>query len=52
MLVKSHSQLARRVAGELAALVAAETGIIDRIEPWLALVGLRLFHELNEGSQR
>jgi type III pantothenate kinase len=35
--------------GELAAFVAGETTIIDRIEPWLALVGLRLFHQLNEG---
>ncbi|MGE3269132.1 MAG: type III pantothenate kinase [Chloroflexota bacterium] len=38
--------------GELASLVAAETQIIDRIEPWLALVGLRLFHELNHGAAR
>jgi type III pantothenate kinase len=37
--------------GELAAFVASETTIIDRIEPWLALVGLRLFHTLNEGHQ-
>jgi hypothetical protein len=33
--------------GELAPLVAAETSIVDRIEPWLALIGLRLFYELN-----
>ncbi|MCC7367699.1 MAG: type III pantothenate kinase [Chloroflexi bacterium] len=35
--------------GELAALVAGETTVIDRIEPWLALVGLRLFYQRNEG---
>ncbi len=34
--------------GELAPLVAAETSIVDRIEPWLSLVGLRLFHVLNQ----
>ena len=36
--------------GELASLVAAETDAIDRVEPWLAHVGLRLFYELNRGS--
>ena len=35
--------------GELASLVAGETGVIDRVEPWLAHVGLRLFYELNRG---
>jgi len=35
--------------GELASLVAEETKIIDRVEPWLAHVGLRLFYELNRG---
>jgi type III pantothenate kinase len=35
--------------GELAALVAGETSVVDRIEPWLALIGLRLFYELNRG---
>jgi len=35
--------------GELASLVAAETSVVDRVEPWLAHVGLRLFYELNRG---
>lgn len=35
--------------GELAALVAAETTVVDHVEPWLALIGLRLFYELNRG---
>ena len=35
--------------GELASLVAGETSAIDRVEPWLAHVGLRLFYELNRG---
>jgi type III pantothenate kinase len=38
--------------GELAQLVAGETTVIDRIEPWLALVGLRLFHDLNVGQEK
>jgi len=33
----------------LASLVAAETSVVDRVEPWLALIGLRLFYELNRG---
>jgi len=36
--------------GELASLVAEQTDCIDRVEPWLAHVGLRLFYELNVGS--
>jgi type III pantothenate kinase len=35
--------------GELATLVAGETTVVDRVEPWLAHVGLRLFYELNRG---
>jgi type III pantothenate kinase len=35
--------------GELAPLVAAEATVIDKVEPWLALIGLRLFYELNRG---
>jgi len=35
--------------GELASLVASETSVVDRIEPSLALIGLRLFYELNRG---
>jgi type III pantothenate kinase len=36
--------------GELAPLIAAETSVIDRVEPWLSLIGLRLFHQLNEST--
>jgi hypothetical protein len=35
--------------GELASMVAGMTSAIDRVEPWLAHVGLRLFYELNRG---
>jgi type III pantothenate kinase len=35
--------------GDLAALVADQTSSIDRIEPWLTLIGLRMFYELNQG---
>jgi type III pantothenate kinase len=34
--------------GGLAALVAAETDVIDAIEPWLTLEGLRLIWETNQ----
>lgn len=34
--------------GELAPLVAAETHVIDHVEPHLTLTGLRLMHELNQ----
>jgi type III pantothenate kinase len=34
--------------GELALLVAAETAIVDHVEPHLSLLGLRLLHELNQ----
>lgn len=37
--------------GELASLVAGESTTIDRVEPWLAHVGLRLFYELNQEHQ-
>ena len=37
--------------GELAALVAAETSVVDRVEPWLTQIGLRLFYELNQGGR-
>ncbi len=36
--------------GELAPLVAAETTVIDHIEPHLSLTGLRLLYELNQLS--
>ncbi|HVA24885.1 MAG TPA: type III pantothenate kinase, partial [Chloroflexota bacterium] len=36
--------------GELAPLVAAETAIVDHVEPHLSLIGLRLLHELNQDA--
>jgi type III pantothenate kinase len=36
--------------GELAALIARETDAIDRVEPYLTLIGLRHVYELNMGS--
>jgi type III pantothenate kinase len=36
--------------GELGALIAAETGCIDRLEPALSLIGLRLFYERNQAE--
>ncbi len=34
--------------GELAPLLAGETRCIERIEPWLSLIGLRLLYERNQ----
>ena len=38
--------------GELAPLIAAETRCIDKVEPALSLIGLRLFYELNQTTTR
>ncbi len=35
--------------GGLAPLIAAETGVIDAVDPWLTLEGLRLIWEMNLG---
>ncbi len=35
--------------GGLAALIAAETAVIDAVDPWLTLEGLRLIWEMNQG---
>jgi type III pantothenate kinase len=37
--------------GGLASLVAAETAVIDAVEPWLTLEGLRLIWEMNQGHE-
>jgi type III pantothenate kinase len=37
--------------GGLASLVAAETGVIDVVEPWLTLEGLRLIWEMNRSTE-
>jgi type III pantothenate kinase len=37
--------------GEMASLIASETSVVDRVEPWLTQIGLRLFYELNQGSR-
>lgn len=36
--------------GGLAELIAKETGVIDRVEPLLTLVGLRIVYERNKGN--
>jgi len=38
--------------GALVELIAKETKVIDIIEPWLALEGLKVIYELNRGSFR
>ena len=38
--------------GGLAPLIAAETTVIDHIEPWLTLDGLRIIYELNWREER
>lgn len=37
--------------GGLASLVAAETAVIEAVEPWLTLDGLRLIWEMNRGTE-
>ncbi len=37
--------------GGLAPLIAGETDVIDVVDPWLTLAGLRLIWELNEGRE-
>jgi type III pantothenate kinase len=37
--------------GGLAPLIAAETEVIDVVDPWLTLEGLRLIWELNRGGR-
>jgi type III pantothenate kinase len=37
--------------GEKAELIAAETGCIDIVEPWLALQGLKIIYELNRKAK-
>jgi type III pantothenate kinase len=36
--------------GGLATLIAAETDVVDVVDPWLTLAGLRLIWDLNSGS--
>jgi type III pantothenate kinase len=35
--------------GGLAALIAAETGVVDVVDPWLTLEGLQLIWKMNQG---
>jgi type III pantothenate kinase len=35
--------------GSLVELIAKETQSIDIVEPWLALQGLKIIHDLNRG---
>jgi type III pantothenate kinase len=37
--------------GGLASLVAAETAVIDVVDPWLTLEGLRLMWEMEQGAE-
>jgi type III pantothenate kinase len=36
--------------GGLASLVAAETGVVDAVDPWLTLEGLRLIWDMDQGA--
>ena len=36
--------------GGLASVIAAETDVIDAVDPWLTLEGLRLIWEMNQGA--
>jgi type III pantothenate kinase len=38
--------------GGLASVVAEETSVIEHVDPWLTLKGLRLIYQLNRGSAR
>ena len=52
MLARIHAETGAAsqviATGELAGLVAAETTIVDHVEPHLSLIGLRLLYELNQ----
>jgi len=37
--------------GGLASVIAAETDVIDAVDPWLTLEGLRLIWEMNQGGR-
>jgi type III pantothenate kinase len=37
--------------GGMAELIAAETDVIEAVEPNLMLVGLRMIHEMNSGDR-
>jgi len=36
--------------GGLAGLIAKETTVIEVVDPWLTLKGLRMIYELNQGG--
>jgi type III pantothenate kinase len=52
MVARIRAETAARsqviATGELAALVAGETKVVDHVEPHLSLIGLRLLWELNQ----
>ncbi len=56
MIARIHAEIGRRAlvvaTGDLAPLVARETASIDRIEPYLTLIGLRLLYDMNCEGQR
>ena len=37
--------------GGLASVIAQETRVLEIVDPWLTLKGLRLIYELNRGDQ-
>ncbi len=37
--------------GGLAAIIAAETSVIQHVDPWLTLKGLRIIYEMNRGAR-
>ena len=51
LIVRIQQEIGQRAVvvatGEIAALIAAETTGINRVEPYLTLIGLRLLYELN-----
>jgi type III pantothenate kinase len=44
------SEMVVIATGGLASLIAAETEVIDAVEPWLTLEGLRLIWDMNQGQ--
>jgi type III pantothenate kinase len=53
LVARFHAELGPEMkviaTGGLASLIAAETEVIDAVDPWLTLEGLRLIWEMNQG---
>jgi type III pantothenate kinase len=56
LVARFHAELGSAMkviaTGGLAALIAAETHVIDAVDPWLTLEGLRLIWEMNRAQVR